>query len=110
MSETSKSSLVETIVRAVAERAIGVVTKYVERSRAYPTFSRPVHSGLVHCCNWLDFLGDRSCEVACADSADLAGLGDRGNHHAIARRGLRTGRVPCLKELDSTTSRARIRR
>jgi fatty acid desaturase len=31
MSETSKSSLVETIVRAVAERAMGTVTKYIER-------------------------------------------------------------------------------
>ena len=31
MSETSKSSLLETIVRAVAQRAMGTVTKYVER-------------------------------------------------------------------------------
>jgi uncharacterized protein involved in cysteine biosynthesis len=31
MPETSKSSLVETIVRAIAERAMGTVTKYVER-------------------------------------------------------------------------------
>jgi hypothetical protein len=31
MSQTSKSSLVETIVRAVAERAMGTVTKYIER-------------------------------------------------------------------------------
>ena len=31
MSETSKSSLIETIVRAVAQRAMGTVTKYVER-------------------------------------------------------------------------------
>ena len=31
MSETSKSSLLETIVRAVAQRAMGSVTKYVER-------------------------------------------------------------------------------
>jgi fatty acid desaturase len=31
MSEKSKSSLVETIVRAVAERAMGTVTKYIER-------------------------------------------------------------------------------
>ena len=31
MSETSKSSLLETMVRAVAQRAMGTVTKYVER-------------------------------------------------------------------------------
>ncbi len=31
MSETSKSSLIETIVRAVAQRTMGSVTKYVER-------------------------------------------------------------------------------
>ena len=31
MSETSKSSLIETIVRALAQRAMGTVTKYVER-------------------------------------------------------------------------------
>ena len=31
MSETSKSSVLETIVRAVAQRAMGTVTKYVER-------------------------------------------------------------------------------
>ena len=31
MSETSKSSLLETIVRAVTQRAMGTVTKYVER-------------------------------------------------------------------------------
>jgi hypothetical protein len=32
MSETSKSSLLETIVRAVAQRTMGIVTKYVERA------------------------------------------------------------------------------
>jgi uncharacterized protein involved in cysteine biosynthesis len=31
MSETSKSPLLETIVRAVAQRAMGTVTKYIER-------------------------------------------------------------------------------
>ena len=31
MSETSKSSLLETIVRAVAQRTMGTLTKYVER-------------------------------------------------------------------------------
>jgi uncharacterized protein involved in cysteine biosynthesis len=31
MSETSKSSLLETIVRAVAQRTMGTVTKYIER-------------------------------------------------------------------------------
>jgi hypothetical protein len=31
MSETSKSSLLETIVRTVAQRTMGTVTKYVER-------------------------------------------------------------------------------
>ena len=31
MSETSKSTLLETIVRAVAQRTMGSVTKYVER-------------------------------------------------------------------------------
>ena len=31
MSETSKSSLLETIIRAVVQRAMGTVTKYVER-------------------------------------------------------------------------------
>ena len=31
MSETSKSSVLETIVRAIAQRAMGTVTKYVER-------------------------------------------------------------------------------
>jgi len=31
MSETSKSSLLDTIVRAVAQRTIGTLTKYVER-------------------------------------------------------------------------------
>ena len=31
MSETSKSSLLETIVRTVAQRTMGTVTKYIER-------------------------------------------------------------------------------
>jgi uncharacterized protein involved in cysteine biosynthesis len=31
MSESSKSSLLETIVRAVAQRTMGTVTKYIER-------------------------------------------------------------------------------
>jgi uncharacterized protein involved in cysteine biosynthesis len=31
MSETSKSSLLDTIVRTVAQRTMGTVTKYVER-------------------------------------------------------------------------------
>ena len=32
MSEDTKSSLIETIVRALAQRTMGVVTKYVERA------------------------------------------------------------------------------
>ena len=31
MSEDSKSSLIETLIRAVAQRTVGTITKYVER-------------------------------------------------------------------------------